>query len=282
MENCLFEGMGDDATNVRSGHYLLVSERLDNKKLRIKAGYRYGSDLTPPEIGDKLEISSEDKPLLSYATATVSSVETDTLDKSLVIGFTEKLPERTIKGDVVGNASSIPVLRIRNCTTIRNRSRGFIIKTRDVIIEDCTFQDITECAVALESDVNGWWESISSRDVIIRNNRFMDSKFEPGYLHGVIESHTMSQTAPAGVYQRITIANNVFLGSDANIIKIGSADDVDIIDNIMDHSKGEAIFLYNSNNVRIRGNKLTNCKAGLKIGEGCDAATIVTENNIGF
>jgi parallel beta-helix repeat protein len=262
MENCLFEGMGDDATNVRSGHYLLVSERLDNKKLRIKAGYRYGSDLTPPEIGDKLEISSEDKPLLSYATATVSSVETDTLDKSLVIGFTEKLPERTIKGDVVGNASSIPVLRIRNCTTIRNRSRGFIIKTRDVIIEDCTFQDITECAVALESDVNGWWESISSRDVIIRNNRFMDSKFEPGYLHGVIESHTMSQTA--------------------NIIKIGSADDVDIIDNIMDHSKGEAIFLYNSNNVRIRGNKLTNCKAGLKIGEGCDAATITTENNIGF
>lgn len=282
MENCLFEGMGDDATNVRSGHYLLVSERLDNKKLRIKAGYRYGSDLTPPEIGDKLEISSEDKPLLSYATATVSSVETDTLDKSLVIGFTEKLPERTIKGDVVGNASSIPVLRIRNCTTIRNRSRGFIIKTRDVIIEDCTFQDITECAVALESDVNGWWESISSRDVIIRNNRFMDSKFEPGYLNGVIESHTMSQTAPAGVYQRITIANNVFLGSDANIIKIGSADDVDIIDNIMDHSKGEAIFLYNSNNVRIRGNKLTNCKAGLKIGEGCDAATITTENNIGF
>jgi hypothetical protein len=282
MENCLFEGMGDDATNVRSGHYLLVSDRLDNNKLRIKAGYRYGSDLTPPEIGDKLEISSEDKPLLSYATVTVRSVETDTLDKTLVIGFSEKLPERTIKGDVVGNASSIPILRIRNCTTIRNRSRGFIIKTRDVVIEDCIFQDITECAVALETDVNGWWESISSRDVIIRNNRFIDSKFESGYLHGVIEFHTMSQTAPAGVYRGITIANNIFLGSIGNIIKVGSADDVDIINNIMDHPEEEAIFLYNSSNIRITCNKLTNCKIGLKIGEGCDPATITTKNNIGF
>jgi parallel beta-helix repeat protein len=282
MENCLFEGMGDDATNVRSSHYMLVSERLDNNKLCIKTGYRYGGDPLPPEIGDKLELSGEDKLLLPYATLTVRSVEINKQDKTLIIGFSEKLPERTGKGDVVGNASSIPVLRIRNCTTIRNRSRGFIIKTRDVVIEDCTFQDLTECGVALESDVNAWWEAISSRDVIIRNNRFIDSKFEPGYLHGVIEFHTMSKTAPAGVYRRITIANNIFLGSIANIIKIGSADGVDIIDNIMDQSKDEAIFLYNSRNIRIRGNKLTNCRVALKIGEGCDTATITAKNNTGF
>jgi parallel beta-helix repeat protein len=261
---------------------LLVSERMGNDRLRIKTGYRYGNDLTPPEPGDKLELSSEDKPLLPYATLTVRSVEKDTLNKSLIVGFSEKLPDRTGKGDAVGNASSIPVLRIRNCTTIRNRSRGFIIKTRDVIIEDCTFQDITECAIALESDINGWWESISSRDVIIRSNRFVDSKFEPGYLHGVIEFHTMSQTAPAGVYRRITIANNIFLGSVGNIIKIGSADDVDITDNIMDHPAEEAIYLYNSSNIRITGNKLTNCKSSLKIGDGCNAATITSKNNIGF
>jgi parallel beta-helix repeat protein len=282
MENCLFEGMGDDATNVRSGHYLLVSERLGDNKLRIKTGYRYGNDLTPPEPGDKLELSSEDKPLLPYVTLNVRSVERDTLNNSLIIGFSEKLPEKTGKGDAVGNASSVPALRIRNCTTIRNRSRGFIIKTRDVIIEDCTFQDITECAIALETDINGWWESISSRDVIIRNNRFIDGKFEPGYLHGVIEFHTMSQTAPAGVYRRISIANNIFLGSAGNIIKIGSADDVSIVNNIMDHPEEEAIFLYNSSNIRISGNKLTNCKIGLKTGGGCDTATITTDNNIGF
>jgi parallel beta-helix repeat protein len=282
MENCLFEGQGDDATNVRSGEYLLVSERLNENTLRIKTGYRYGGDPTPPEIGDKLELSGEDKPLLPYSTVTVSSVEIDKKDKTIIVGFLEKLPERVQKGDITGNASSCPVLRIRNCTAIRNRARGFIIKTRNVIIEDCTFQDICASAIGLEADINAWWESIGSRDVIIRNNRFIDCKFEPEYLQGVIESHTMSQTAPAGVHRRITIENNIFLGSDGNIIKLGSADGVDILNNILDKPENEAILLYNSKNILIRGNTLTNCKVGLKIGEGCDPLTIKVENNIGF
>jgi parallel beta-helix repeat protein len=151
-----------------------------------------------------------------------------------------------------------------------------------VIIEDCTFKDICASAVGLEADINAWWEAIGSRNVVIRNNRFIDCKFEPEYLHGVIESHTMSQTAPAGVHRRITIENNIFLGSDGNIIKLGSADSVDIVNNIIDKPKDEAIFLYNSRNIRISGNKLTNCKVGLKIGLGCDTASIKVENNIGF
>ena len=282
MENCLFEGMGDDATNVRSSEYLLIAEQLANNKLVLKTGNRYGQDPLPPQIGDKLELSSSAVPLIAYATLTVRSVEVNEKKKIVVVGFSERLPEKVRIGDMVGDASSCPVLRIRNCTVIRNRARGFVIKTRNVIIEDCTFEDITECAIALETDVNAWWEAIGSRDVIIRNNRFIDSKFEPGYLHGVIESHTMSQTIPAGVYQRITIANNIFLGSVGNIIKIGSAEGVNIINNIMDNSEEEAIFLYNSRNIRINGNKLSNCKVGLKIGDGCDKASIKTGNNTGL
>jgi parallel beta-helix repeat protein len=151
-----------------------------------------------------------------------------------------------------------------------------------VIIEDCTFQDITECGIALETDINAWWEAIAARDVIIRNNRFIDVKFEPGYLHGVIEFHTMSQTAPAGVYKRVTIENNVFLNSFGNFIRIGSADGVKVVNNIMDNSKEEAILLYNSRNIYMSGNKFTNSKTALKIGDGCEKETITTENNIGL
>jgi parallel beta-helix repeat protein len=92
----------------------------------------------------------------------------------------------------------------------------------------------------------------------------------------------MSQTAPAGVHRRITIENNIFLGSDGNIIKLGSADGVDILNNIMDQPKNEAILLYNCKNISISGNRLTNCNTALKIGDGCDQATIKTINNIGF
>ncbi len=283
MENCLFEGQGDDATNVRSGEYLLVDERLNDSKLKIKHGYRYTSGIPKlPRTGDILELSSGSNPLIPYATSMVRSVEVDEKENALIVEFSNKLPENTGRGDIVGNSSSCPVLRIRNCTAVRNRARGFIVKTRDVIIEDCTMQDICASAVGLEADVNAWWEAIGSRNVIIRNNRFIRCKFEPEYLNGVIESHTMSQTAPPGVHMNITIENNIFLGSDGNIIKLGSADGVKILNNIMDGSKDVAIFLYNTNNVIITGNKLTNSPSGLKIGNGCEPSTIRAENNIGF
>ncbi len=298
MENCLFEGQGDDATNVRSGEYLIVDEKLDDKRLKIKHGYRYNSGfLELPRMGDIMELSSGDAPLLPYATATVRLVQairnekasilefTDQVienENALIVEFTEKLPENTRAGDIIGNASSCPVLRIRNCTAIRNRARGFIVKTRDVIIEDCIMQDICASAVGLEADVNAWWEAIGSRNVIIRNNRFIRCKFEPEYLNGVIESHTMSQDIPAGVHRDITIENNIFLGSDGNMIKLGSADSVNIFGNIMDGPREEAIYLYNTNNVTIASNKLTNSAAGLKIGNGCNSATIRMKSNIGF
>ena len=283
MENCLFEGQGDDATNVRSGEYLVVDERVSDTKLKIKHGYTYTSGIPDsPRVGDVLELSSGKKPLVPYTTATVKSVEVNEKENALIVEFSAKLPENSIKGDIVGNTSSCPVLRIRNCTAIRNRARGFIIKTRDVIIEDCTLQDICASGVGLEADVNAWWEAIGSRNVIIRNNRFIRCKFEPEYLNGVIESHTMSDTTPAGVHQNITIENNIFLGSDGNIIKLGSADGVKIINNIMDGPKDEAILLYNSKNILITGNKLTNSHTGLKIGNGCDTANIKIDNNIGF
>jgi hypothetical protein len=50
----------------------------------------------------------------------------------------------------------------------------------------------------------------------------------------------------------------------------------------MDSPEDEAIFLYNSKNILITGNKLTNSFAGLKTGPGCDTATIGIKNNFGF
>jgi parallel beta-helix repeat protein len=50
----------------------------------------------------------------------------------------------------------------------------------------------------------------------------------------------------------------------------------------MDNAKEEAILLYNSRNIRIGGNKFSNCKVGIKVGDGCDKASIKTENNTGL
>ncbi|MFC1558438.1 right-handed parallel beta-helix repeat-containing protein [candidate division KSB1 bacterium] len=284
MENCLFEGMGDDATNVRSGSYMVIAERLEDRKLSISSGARGGFP-SEPEVGDKLELSGEDKMLVPYATMTVKSVNRNEKEKTLIVEFDDKLPEKTREGDIVGNASACPFLHIRGCTVIRNRARGLIIKNRGAIVEDCYFQDITASAIGMNTDITTWWESIGSHDIIIRNNRFLNCRFDPDVVRGVIECSTnpgSNQNAPAGVHQRIKIENNIIQGSNANAIKIGSADGVVIHNNIIDQIKDEAILIYNSRNVRLTGNKITNSNIGLKIGKGCDTATIKAENNIGF
>ena len=277
MENCLFEAMGDDATNVNAGHYMVVADRLDDGRLRISGGRRGG--FSPrPEIGDHLELS--DKELVPYAAVTVKSVKYDEKAKTFIAELSDKLPPRTKKGDIVGNASACPSVRIRNCTISRNLGRGFIIKTRDAVIENCTLRDVSSGGIVMNTDITGWWESIGSRDVIIRNNRFINCRFEPAYICGVIESLTSGKKP--GVHQRITIENNIIEGSSGNAIKIGSADGVVIVNNIINQPEDEAIFVHNSRNVRVTGNKLTNSDAGLGIGDGCEGPTIKVENNIGF
>jgi len=277
MENCLFEAMGDDATNVNAGHYMVVAERLDDRRLSIRGGPRGGFS-PQPKIGDRLELSNEE--LVPYTTVTVKSVKYDDKEKTFIAEFSDKLPVRTKKGDIVGNASACPSVRIRNCTISRNLGRGFVIKTRNVVIENCTLRDVSSGGIVMNTDITGWWESIGSRDVIIRNNRFINCRFEPAYICGVIESLTSGKKP--GVHQRITIENNIIEGSSGNAVKIGSADGVVIVNNIINQPKDEAIFVHNSRNIRVSGNKLTGSDVGLVIGDGCEESTIKVENNLGF
>ena len=277
MENCLFEGMGDDATNVNAGHYMVVDQCRDNSKLSIRCAKRGGFS-PEPLVGDRLELSGAD--LVPYVTVTVKSLTYDEKEKTFIVEFSDKLPERTAKGDIVGNASACAAVRIRGCTILRTLGRGFILKTRDVIIENCTLEDVSSAGIAMNTDVNNWWESIGSRDIIIRNNRFINCRFEPAYVSGVIES-LASGKAP-GVHQRITIENNIIQGSSGNAVKIGSADGAVIAGNIIDGAQDDAIYVHNSRNIRVSGNKVTNSKAGLVTGDGCDTATIVLENNVGL
>ncbi|MCK4750190.1 MAG: right-handed parallel beta-helix repeat-containing protein, partial [Bacteroidales bacterium] len=283
MENCLFESMGDDATNINAGHFVAVTERLDDRRIRIGSGNR-GRTPPAPEVGDRLELSGRERKLETYATMTVASAEKDEGKNTLTVTFEEELPQRTREGDIIGNTSACPNVLIRNCMVIRNRARGFLIKTRGALIEDCYFQDITASAVLMNADITTWWESIGSHDVIIRNNHFVDCRYDPDVVRGVIECLTnpSGESAPAGVHHNITIENNIIQGSNANAIKIGSADGVVIEQNIIDQSRDDAILIYNSRNVRIGSNQVTNCDVPLTIGEGCDTATIFVENNKGF
>jgi len=60
------------------------------------------------------------------------------------------------------------------CTVRLNRARGVLCQTRDAVIEKCTFDRCTGPGVMVLTEIVYFHESIGTRDVTVRDNRFIN------------------------------------------------------------------------------------------------------------
>ncbi|MCX5647626.1 MAG: right-handed parallel beta-helix repeat-containing protein, partial [Planctomycetota bacterium] len=227
FEDCLFERMGDDATNFHL-MYSVVRERVDERTVRLVMGRGGGGWPAMPRQGDVLEFGGGENPLVPYAAVTVAAVERDAPGKAAVVHFTEALPAQVAKGHVVANTSTAPSVRIQRCTVRQNRARGMLVQTRDVVIEDCDFEDISGAALHICSDANYWWEGLGTRNVTIRGSRFSRCNFGAARRAGVIDlfAEVGPRLAGPGVHRGIVIENNTIADADGAAIHVGCADGV--------------------------------------------------------
>ena len=169
LEDCTFEGMGDDGLNVKSGVYLIVTERVDDRTVLAQHNLK-GPDL--PDAGDDVELYHPET-LLPFSTNRVRSASIDAGSQNVHrVTFAETLPKEFRVGDALGNASRVAKLRMRRCTVRANRARGVLCQTRDAIIEDCTFRSCTGPGVLVLTELAYFHESIGTRNVTVRNNLF--------------------------------------------------------------------------------------------------------------
>ena len=169
LEDCVFEGMGDDGANIKSGLYLIVRKRLDD---RTVLGQHNLKMVDMPDAGDVMEMSHTDA-LIPFASGKLRAATMEPGEGNFHrVVFEEPLPADLLEGDVLGNASRTPKLLMRHCTVRANRARGVLCQTRNAIIEDCTFQNCTSAGVLVLTEVVHFHESIGTSNVIVRNNRF--------------------------------------------------------------------------------------------------------------
>ncbi|MFC1694403.1 right-handed parallel beta-helix repeat-containing protein, partial [Candidatus Latescibacterota bacterium] len=284
LEECLFEGMGDDATNIH-GAYMAVDERLGEKTVALKTG-RGRRMPSYVRVDDILEFSSPvENPLQPYIENVVISVIPDEQNRRLIVEVADTLPGQTSRGHIVGNISTTPSARILNCTTIRNRARGMLIKTRDVVIEDCVYEDVSGSALLIRADANYWWESIGTRDIMIRNNRFIRCNFGTARREGIINITAQAKEyglAPAGVHRDITIEHNEVIDADGSALHVGSSDGVVVRNNTFHRVQDSAVSIRDSRNVIITANTLEDGQGGVTYGPNVAKDTVVIENNSGF
>jgi len=294
MEDCLFEGMGDDATNVH-GMYLKVTEQADERT--VIAVCRHGW-LVPPNVGDRIEFTRFES-LLPYAAGVVRAVSVDGAAKNHRIEFEQPLPEQLAIGDLLGNATRVARLRISGCAVRANRARGFVVQTRDAVIERNSFTNCSGAGIYVTTDGDFWTESIGTRRVVIRDNLFAGCNRGPNLREAVINvfAHTARwRAAGLSVHRDLTIEGNTICGTDNAAISIAAADGVTIRNNHIEgccempdcYAGRSTVFLRRCRNVRVIGNTLcgepgdAGTAEPLSIMPSCQIETVEARGNAGL
>lgn len=265
LTDCVFEGMGDDGANIKSGLYLTVLQRLDD---RTVLGQHNLQMVDLPDPGDEMEMMHTDT-LRPYSTGRVRAATLEPGEGNVHrVEFEDALPPELREGDVIGNASRTARLRMVGCTVRRNRARGVLCQTRDALIERCTFEDCTSAGVLVMTEVIYFFESIGTRDVTVRDCRFMNCNYGAASAEAALQAFAWlkdwAYPPEPGVHHNVVFEGNIISGTDDAAIFAAGVDGLTIRGNVIEAAcrsprrdlGHDAIHVRSSSGVTIEGNAI--------------------------
>ena len=267
--NGIYEGMMDDAINVH-GTYLRVTQRLDDNTLvgRYMHGQAYGfywggagdsvqfvrSDVMEITEGNRIqEIAPHDKSELAGC-------------KEFRIKFEKALPADIANGNYgIENLEWTPEVIFSGNTIRNNRARGALFSTpKHTLVENNLFDHTSGTAILLCGDCNGWFETGACRDVVIRENRFVNAltnMFQ--FTNGIISIYpeipdlaSQKKYFHGGNGKGVVIENNTFETFDAPIVYAKSLDGLRFVGNKVLQNNDFEPFHWNTH--RFLFEKVTN------------------------
>ena len=289
----LYEGMMDDAINVH-GTYLRVVERIDDYTVvgRYMHGQAYGfywggaGDSVQFVQSSTMEVvgGNEVEEIKPYNKEIADGCMSPDFElnfqldgtKEFIIRFKKPLPVDIANGLYgIENLEWTPEVYFAGNTIRNNRARGALFSTpKSTLVENNLFDHTSGTAILLCGDCNGWFETGACRDVVIRNNRFVNaltSMFQ--FTNGIISIYPeipdlASQTKyfHGGDGKGVVIENNVFETFDAPIVYAKSLDGLVFRGNKVLQNNDFAPFHWNKHrflldkvtNVTIENNEFSN------------------------
>lgn len=181
-EHGLYEGMMDDAINVH-GIYLKVKERLDDNSLICSYEHNQAWGFAWGDKGDSVSfVKSKTMEMLSHINIIkeIKPYDKETIKgtKAFLITFEEKLPDEIETDSSIGveNLSWTPQIIFSHNVVRNNRARGALFSSPlRTVCEDNIFDHTSGTAILLCGDCNGWYESGAVRDLLIKNNTFINA-----------------------------------------------------------------------------------------------------------
>ena len=173
IEDCYFENMLDDATNVH-GCFVRVEKKLGDRKVVCRLVHSQQRGLRFADSGDRVRfVNSENLQPIGDAEVIGVKVLNDDLFELEFDSIPDSAPLHAKTG--LYNLSWQPNLTFRRCKVRNNRGRSMLIATSGrAVVEENLFERSTLAGIQFEGDNVFWWESGPTRDVTIRNNTFRD------------------------------------------------------------------------------------------------------------
>ena len=217
FEDCRFEGPGDDPANVHTYYHTMESAAGNTCTAIVKAPTgTHSQKLDYFDVGDTVELTCI-KNLAAERTYQVLESQPD---------FERMRCEYVLDGDLpedfdkyfLADVTQMPKLEFDGCYSAGHHSRTVLVKTRNVLIKNNTFERI-DCAygAAVSVAAEGWWhEGVTAENVTIRGNRIVnctsginigisaEAPDRPAHKNIVIENNIID--CPGGKYA-ISAAN---------------------------------------------------------------------------
>lgn len=263
IEDCVFNGQEDDGSNVHN-MYMRLYAKKGPRVVELVGGRGYDAFQPDPDprVGDVLEFGSEANPYVSAFDAkivSVSSIPTrpDGKAKLFTVTLDRDVPDLP-KDTVVGNASAVPDMFTMRRTEVRgNRGMGIRVQTRNALIEECLFEDISGAAIWLQCTIEksgNSAEGVSNRNVVIRNNKIYRSGSMLGPNSGGIMMIVGRTKSFPYVHENITIENNLVEDSFGYGISVVSANGARVTGNTIINARNAPVFVGESKNVVVKDN----------------------------
>ncbi|MBR6739570.1 MAG: right-handed parallel beta-helix repeat-containing protein [Clostridia bacterium] len=172
-ENCRFDGQGDDSANIHAYFQDIIareSDRICTIRENTPDG-THAQSLDYPDPGDILELTELDT-LRTVDSFRVTEAYPNPEEWCCRVVLDHPLPENTERL-VLADVTRLPRLEMVGCYCEKHFARGFLIKSREVLIEGNVFRNIPLAGIEVAAE-SYWYEGVSPANVVIRRNRIVD------------------------------------------------------------------------------------------------------------
>lgn len=235
MENCFFDGLGDDALNIHSIAATVTA--IDGSSNLLKCNYckKTNDGILSPDwcdTGDVINILDKNT-CKKKGSFKVIDFSVDRLKYEDLVGVISQ-------GDILQNISFAALVIIKNCTIKRTRARACVLQTEKIAIFDCFFYGMSSAAIKVAPDVVRWYEVGPIKELSIQKNAFVKCAFAPQRADEPViclqDNHGRPHIGVEDIHESVKILGNKFI-----------------------NKSGRCIFLTSTNKVEISGNCFINC-----------------------